>query len=473
MSDTNREDAPEPSVAPEIQLLGGNVQATGLSLSSTERGTTSELRKLALTRLDVDGVEGTLGDVSYRVAEISLDGLAATLGQGQITSEGADLSGLSLLGPGYRIEIRRCSCPSGLLTAGAREWIAPHVSFEDVRVVIDDLSSLLARRSESTSNTDSQVDSTLDSTTDSSQSQSASPSPAGVSPSPAGVSPSSAGVSPIDLHCLDALHGQLDIDLAVDMTLPWVGRRRVTHYFRVPIDHGTIDYERLEDDVHWLEATFLTIAQIEDRLVLARDLPLMPISGKTLLWWQLEPADIPVADLRRVHLRNLVRPRVAERSRKRDKGKSKLLLHALAMQNIKLALHTDTPVQLGLPGGAMLQLGDDDSAGLAGLTLEGELRYARPNLEATDVSQKSVTPNSDPAESADRPDQRTSLRGSVALLDMTLNDLALGKATISVDRLHIGSLEQIELWFDGFRPDRLELSIGRMAATNVRVTTSS
>lgn len=384
------------------KLFGGNVRATGFSISSPTDSGDRPLRKMALTRLDIDGVEGDIGALQYCADEISLDGLQGMLGRGQIAAQAADIAGLSLRSERLRADIRTISCASGALSAGVHELVAPHVSFEDVQLQLD-LSGLLARKS------------------------------------PDEDEP------PVDLRFLDALQGQLDIDLAVDMTLPWLKRRNVTHYFRVPIVDGTIDYERLEDDVHWLEAAFLTIEQDGERLVLARDLPLVPYSGKELLWWQLQPEDMPVADLRRVHLRNLMRPR--QPASKRDPGKKKLVLHELALQNIKLALHADRPVQISLPGGAMVQFGDDDSAGLSGLTLTGELRHtgARPG------------------------DDLTSLIGSLELLDVTLQDLPVGSATVSIDRLHISSIDRIALSFEGFRPRRLDLSIGRMAATNLRV----
>ena len=211
----------------------------------------------------------------------------------------------------------------------------------------------------------------------------------------------------------------------------------------------------------------------EQKLVLARDLPLVPFSGKALVYWPLEPADVPVADFQRVHIRNLMRPQLplSRREKRRarraeeagqaatddnvgrtaDKGKSKLTLHALAMQNFKLELHVGNPVQVALPMGAMLQFGDDESTALSGLQLTGEIRYDRdaPTPAAT----------------------TTCLSGSADLVDVTLNEVRVGESALSIDRLHIGGIDQITIWFQGFRPTRVELSIGRMAATNVRVKT--
>ena len=394
------------------RIFGANVRATGLAVLSLAggQGAAGPLRKLELSRLDIDGIEGTVGDATYRLEELSLDGLQTLLGRDRISAEAADAVGFALGTDNVRLSARRVSCPRGLIAVGDRELVAPHVSFEDVRLVVDDLMAIQSQESDR---------------------------------------------QPMDWHFLDALEGQLDIDVAVDMTLPWIGRRRVTHYFRVPIQQGTIDYKRLEDDVHWLEAAFLTLELVDDRLVLARDLPLVPFSGKALLSWPLEPADIPVADFCRVHIRNLLRPERPPPKSKPDKNKpdksksrSKLTLHQLAMENIKLQLATGTPAQMTLPGGAMLQFGDDRSRGLSGLALTGELRFSGDGTEAVEP---------------------TSLAGVIDLLDVTLSDIRMGEATLSVDRLHVAGVEQIELQFRGLRPERLEISIDRMAATNLRV----
>lgn len=395
------------------KLLGTDVKVTGLELARVADESKADTR-ISLTRVELDHLSGELGGLEYSASALSIDGAESTLGHGQMRAQAVDLADFRLRGERVELCARRVSCPSGLVYSSHRELYAPHVSFEDVHLVIDDPVAL-ARRDRA-------------------------------------QEPES---EPLDLRFLDVLQGRLDIDLAVDMTLPWVGRRRVTHYFRVPIAEGTIDYEELENDVHWLEAAFLTLDISGDRLILARDVPLLPVSGKTLLWWPLEPEDVPLAAYRRVHLRNLFRWRVPEPKKstaeKPDKGKScksKLALHALAMENVKLALHANAPAQLSLPSGACIQFGDEHSPGLVNLVLTGELRYQAGAGE-------------------DAP--RTALSGAVDLIDVTLSDLSLGRGSISVDRLHIAGIERLEADFHGFRPDRVELAIGRMAATNVRV----
>lgn len=388
--------------------VGADIRISGLGLFTSNPGTAQVARKLGLSRLETDTLEGEVGSLSYEAGELSLDGLQTTLGRGQITADAADVSDLRARTDdgGVFFSVKRIGFPRGMQFSHG-ELFAPHASIEDAHIVIEDLGQLFARDDQDGDGDDGADDDR----------------------------------ERVDLHFLDVLDGQLNIDLAVDMTLPWIGRRRVTHYFRVPIENGTIDYEKLENDVHWLEAAFLTVDMVKDKLVLARDLPLVPYSGKALLRWPLEPEDIPVAKLQRVHLRNLFRWEVPPKGKR-----SKLVLHALAMKNIELKLDAKAPAQVQLPGGALIQFGDEGQSGLVGLDVQGELRYR----SAVDT-------------------EPTALHGDIGLLDVTLKDFDIGGASVAVDRLHIGEIDKIELGFDGFRPHRLEIQVSRMAATNLRL----
>lgn len=391
--------------------LGADIRITGLGVFTTDAGSPQVSRKVELKRLEIDSIEGKLGGFGYRAAGLALDGLETTLGRHQVRAESVDLTSVQAATDDGNVTLRigRIGFPRGLMFTSHEELFAPHASIEDAELVIEDLGKLSRKKPESEE---------------------------------ACAEPGQPGQRErLDLHFLDVLEGQLNIDLAVDMSLPWIGERCVTHYFRVPIENGTIDYKRLDDDVHWLEAAFLEIDLDRDTLVLARDLPLVPYSGKALLRWPLEPQDIPVAQLHRVHLRNLLRWQVPAR-----KEKSRLVLHSLAIQNIELMLRATQPAQVQLPGGAILQFGDEGQPGLIGLEARGELRY-------------SASGNTGP----------TALRGQIELVDVTLKDLPLGAASVAVDRLHIGEIDRIELGFEGFRPRRLEVQVSRMAATNLRV----
>lgn len=436
------------------KMFGADLRLSGLGLYTSDESTAQATRKVVLGRLETDNIEGRVAGLSYRAGEISVDGFQTTLGRTQATAEAADLVDLSAHTDAgdLSVSVGRISFPRGVMYTSHEELFAPHASIDEARIVIDDLGKLFAKRAARAQEPGEQ-----------SEQAEAGSEQAGDADSEAGNdSTKDAGHDPghdpshdpshdddqggLDWHFLDVFDGQLNIDLAVDMTLPWIGRRRVTHYFRVPIENGTIDYEKLDDDVHWLEASFLKIDLVGDTLVLARDLPLVPYSGKALLRWPLEPHDVPVAKLHRVHLRNLLHWEVPGRDKKDRKDKSKLTLHSLAMKNMEVRLQAKAPAQVELPGGALIRFGDEGQSGVVGLDVKGELRY----------------------QAAGEP-EHTALSGTIELLDITVKDLPVGAASVSVDRLHIGQIDRIEVGFDGFRPHRLELVVSRIAATNLRV----
>ena len=443
----------------EKKTFGADMRISGFGVFTDGVDTPDAMRKIKFERLETDHFEGVLDDLDIRADELSIDTLQTSLGRGQTTAESVDLGSLEARSHDGNIEFssHRIGCPSGVLFTRGEELFAPHASMADAHIVIHDMAALFDR---TPSNTDDPPEPEGENSTQPGEGEENDAGDEHRAENQAGneateAAPGSADQrDPMDWRFLDALQGRLHLDLVLDMTLPWVGRRKATHYFRIPIEDGTINYEKLEDDVHWLESTFLTIEQIGNQLVLARDLPLVPFSGKALLVWPLEEEDIPIAAYRRVHLRNLLRPQVPSRANRKksdteagkDKGKSRLTLHTLTLENIKLSLHTKTAVQITLPDGASLQLGGDEQPGLVNLEMTGALHY-----QAGETS--------DP----------TALSGDADLIDVTIKDLRLGSSVVSADRLHVSAIDKIEIGFDGLRPRRLELWASRIAATNLRI----
>lgn len=391
------------------KIIGADAHFMGLAVHPGADGSS----RVSLNRLELDDIGGDLGFVTYRAEALILDKVEARPGRRQISADAVHLTGARLRTPDGNmvLTVPRIGFPSGFQVTSKNELFAPHASLEDAHLEIHDISALRGHRR-----------------------QDAAPTPA---------EQAGSGYEP-DLRLFDALSGYLNVDLVVDLTLPWIGRRKATHYFRVPIKDGTIDFAKLEEDVHWLNGAFLTLDVVDDKLVLARDLPLMPYAGKALLQWKLEPADVPLARYQRVHLRNLLRWEAPPPSR--DRGKPKVVLHAIAMEKIRLDLSTTAPTFLELRNGSSLQIGDEEQPGVVDLHASGSLRHA-----------------------AGEPPAATTVRGSVGLIDITVKELALGAMALSADRLHIGGIDHIEIGFEGFQPRRLSATLGRLAATNLRL----
>ncbi|CAN5920914.1 hypothetical protein BH11MYX4_BH11MYX4_26010 [soil metagenome] len=172
-----------------------------------------------------------------------------------------------------------------------------------------------------------------------------------------------------DWQSLDTLSGQLDVDAAVDLTVPIIGRRKATHRLRVPIEGGTIDYRALEHNLATLEDALLDFSVRDGALVLERVNPLFPARGrgKPVVIWDLDAAGLELALRDRVRLAVLPRARLAaeppEGEREREPSKSSIALRELGLLriNARLALATPAP-----PPSGQVRLQHVGSLGLAG-----------------------------------------------------------------------------------------------------------
>jgi L-alanine-DL-glutamate epimerase-like enolase superfamily enzyme len=97
------------------------------------------------------------------------------------------------------------------------------------------------------------------------------------------------------------------------------------------------------------------------------------------------------------------------------------------------------PRRVDVGGGAIL-FGGDDAPGIVDLHLTGGLAH---------------------------PPGPGALTAAIGVLDLTLKDLHAGGLSATVDRLHIGPIDRIEVSFDGFRPTALTAALHRVTATNL------
>ncbi|MDB4944910.1 MAG: hypothetical protein JWP97_4444 [Labilithrix sp.] len=133
---------------------------------------------------------------------------------------------------------------------------------------------------------------------------------------PAGESraPTRAPAVPLlDPALLDRVSGQLDVDVAVDLTVPVIGRRKATHRLRVALDQGTLDYRALEHNLAPLEDALLDFSVRDYGLVLERVNPLFPARGrgKPVVRWDMRGDDLALAQHGRVRLAVLPRAALA------------------------------------------------------------------------------------------------------------------------------------------------------------------
>jgi hypothetical protein len=155
-----------------------------------------------------------------------------------------------------------------------------------------------------------------------------------------------------DKSMLDAVSGQLDVDVEVELAVPVIGSRRAVHKVRVPIEGGSIDFIALEKCLAPLEDALLNFAAREDKLALEIGIPLIGSRGhgKPILLWDLNEHDRALAEQDRVRLAVLPNahgvsketeaPNQSAASKPSDAAEkgSKFALRSLGFQNLRTDL---------------------------------------------------------------------------------------------------------------------------------------
>jgi len=378
--------------------IGGNAQVRGLMLWLAGAEPRGRVDKIELTPL-----QATLGPVTVGAEQVQLEQLR-TPGDGQqATAAVADrviAREVSIAGAGFELRAAALDAPQGLRVKRTGEVLADHLALDGFQV---DIADVLGPREPQRER------------------------------------------RPIRWDLLDVLTGHINVDLRVDLTGPLVGRRDETHHFRIDLDHGSVDYERLEGDVHWFERSFLGIEVVDDKLVLHRNLPLIPWSSKALLWWPLDGDGLELARRKRVMLRNLLAWEIPGEERERRAGGSRIRLDQIAAQAIDIRLGLGGPGWIDFGEGGRVRVGsaaDDDPAVFS---VAGALEYvASEPLRTTELA--------------------AGLTGAFAQLER----LRLGGILLTGDRLHATNLRAALTW-TGIRPGRLVVSADRLEGDDVRI----
>lgn len=254
----------------------------------------------------------------------------------------------------------------------------------------------------------------------------------------------------VDWRLLDAITGQVDVDVAVDLSVPVIGSRNATHRMRVPIEDGTLDYRALESNLSTLENALLDFSVRDGALVLETVNPLFPARGhgKPIVVWDLEASDLALAERERVRLSVLTRARLAGRDTAdaadatasespEPPGNSAFALRKLAFQQIDVRLAL-TPSE-GPPTGQLRP------RGIGALVAQGHLVHVPGEL-------------SPPG----------SVLGEITNLSASVVALRLDARRLDVASLTFASLSPIEITFADVHPTRVVLDLAGMALAGVR-----
>lgn len=243
----------------------------------------------------------------------------------------------------------------------------------------------------------------------------------------------------LDRAVLDALAGQLDVDAAVDLTVPILGRRRATHRLRVPIDAGTVDFLALEHNLSKLEDALLDFSVRDGALVLERVNPLRPTRGhgKPVVAWPLSPADLELAKKNRVRLAVLPTARVVGSDEPKESGPPTVALRHLGL----LAIHANLTLAPRTPTRGILR-----PTSLSSLSLSGDVQY-------------------DPGE----PAPPGAIHGRLEGFAASVVGLPLGTSTLGVGALSVGAMTDLEVTFADVTPTHVRLRLRDVTLDGLRI----
>ena len=394
--------------------LGADLQVSSFGLVLD--GTT---QRLEFPRAHIDALRGSSGDVEYAAREVLLEKVYTLLDRAHWRASSGSAGAVSMrtADGAVALGIDRVELTRGLTISataeGGVEILAPAATLHDLTITLPKLGALTQTRAAEV----------------------------------AGEALAKAADVPLrqeKLRVLDSLQGEISVTVKVVLDLPVLGTRTLDQKLRIPIKDGALDYRALDDSLDWLEGSFLDLGVRGDRLVLSWRVPVFG-RPREIVSFQLDLEGRTTAVFDRVPLRALADFRVPEGSRPSTAPKKgKELVRSLTLSDLKIDLSMAAPRSVEI-GDGTLRFGGDDEPGVVGLSIAGSLFH---------------------------PPGPGGLTGRVAMLDVTAKDLALGPTMLTVDRLHLGSVDPIDIRFDGFTPSGLTAHVHRIAATNLSLRLS-
>jgi len=258
-----------------------------------------------------------------------------------------------------------------------------------------------------------------------------------------------AGLGLAALPFLPHLCGHVNVDVVPDVTLPIIGTRKTTHAFRVGIEDGVIDFSQLEAGLSTLENLVIDFEVEGDKLILEKDIPLVPFDNKPLVEWGLDSEAQALAASKRVSLATLLRPQIPASARAQaDKDRAKkgkaIDLRRLDVTNIDVMLRCGGLSRIPV-GDGQIRLGDGTRQAVDELKLTGGLSHV--------------------------PGQTTpgQLQLTAKGVHAALENLAVGKRALSCTELRVESIDDATVPFAGLKPIAVEAQLTGIHAQGLRL----
>ena len=368
-------------------------------------------QRLTFPRAESHRVEGRSGEVTYGAAELILDGLEGRLDTLRWTADAASVGGAWLRDDSGRfdVQVQRLEMSHGcMLTRADRgvEIVAPHVSLSEMKLTVKGPFG-----------------------------RSAEPADSGRPAKPTSSQSETPALRQDRLRFLDSLSGRIYLTVKVVLDLPVLGRRTLDQQLKVPIPEGSLDFRALDDSLDWLEGAFLDIKHDDDKLAIAWKVPIFG-SSRDLVSWKLDREAATLASFGRVPVRSLADFGVG--SGRDDGKKASQILQSLSLDAIDIAINLVAPRSFEI-GGGLVMFGGDDQPGMVDLKVAGGIHDRNPGR----------------------------LEGAIGSIDTTIKDIRVGPAIVTADRLHFDGLDELEVVFDAFRPQCVNVVIHRVTATNL------
>ena len=199
-----------------------------------------------------------------------------------------------------------------------------------------------------------------------------------------------------DIPLLDHLQGACNLDATVDLAVPIIKSRLATHRIRMDLIDGTFDFKRIEKGLSGLEDAVLDFEVKPGKLILEKDIPLIPFDNTTLVWWPLDPEEQQNAKknkrvrLRRMldfHLTDFVTSKL-EAALNSTGGSSffKVALNRLCLDNILVDISVGGASRFEFPGLGAVTFGTENHPAVRRFQLGGSVHFApEERLEPTQV----------------------------------------------------------------------------------------
>ena len=395
-------------------------------------GSDPESQRISFQRGTLQNIDVSIGTHVVQADSLTVEG-AITLRdlrtELDLQTDAANLKGLRYRSEAFEIGVEEAALPQGVDYKGSRQVVIPSLVARNAKLVVPDLLAAFVSEAETAVE-------------------------AGAPPAPPAPVDQASGL--LGFEFLDTLNGHAHLDVDVHADVPVIKRREATHKYRIPIRDGTVSIEKLEDDLAGLEDAVIDFELEDHKLILEKDVPLIPWDNTTLVSWALDDEEYALAKKDRVRIRTLLGYQLhldelgGGKGKAADKEKADappVKLRQIAARNLDVLLGLTHPTTISLGHAGTIHIGAEDRPGLADLAITGEVRF---NPE------QALAP--------------TELQFTIKEIFVALKGLGAAAVTVDVDAIHLEEIRDAALGMAGLTPGRLELTIGRLTITNLTLT---